>query len=196
MLHRLERRASLEGVAGAAYRHQIRPGDWDVRNNGLRPSIQSRDRGLDALPWPLRALWPEDEVYKHNPVGHLNWQTKWIDGASVALARSASEVTLFQLGDGQALADSMNALLVDSFQDVVLLIDFVPDSIFSGEEDGSLLERGEEPWLDPYAAEDPAELFAVCAEMFFDVPKELRTEYPEVYEQLKRYFKQDPAGAA
>jgi hypothetical protein len=74
----------MEGVAGTAYRHVIRPGEWDVRNNGLRPSIQSRDKGLDALPWPLRARWPEDEVYKLNPVGHLNWQTKWIDGASVA----------------------------------------------------------------------------------------------------------------
>lgn len=58
------------------------------------------------------------------------------------------------------------------------------------------LERGEEPWLDPYAAEDPAELFAVCVEMFFDVPRELRAEYPEVYDQLKRYFRQDPASAA
>ena len=84
VLHRLERRASLEGVAGTAYRHQIRPGEWDVRNNGLRPSIQSREKGLDALPWPLRARWPEDEIYKRNPVGHLNWQTKWIDGAAVA----------------------------------------------------------------------------------------------------------------
>jgi MtfA peptidase len=55
------------------------------------------------------------------------------------------------------------------------------------------LERGEEPWLDPYAAEDPAEFFAVCAEMFFDVPQRFRAEYPDVYEQLKRYFKQDPA---
>jgi Mlc titration factor MtfA (ptsG expression regulator) len=55
------------------------------------------------------------------------------------------------------------------------------------------LERGEEPWLDPYAAEDPAELFAVCAEMFFDVPAELRSEYPDVYAQLARFFKQDPA---
>ena len=40
------------------------------------------------------------------------------------------------------------------------------------------LERGEEPWLDPYAAEDPAEFFAVCAEMFFDVPQRFRAEYP------------------
>ena len=58
------------------------------------------------------------------------------------------------------------------------------------------LDRGEEPWLDPYAAEDPAEFFAVCAEMFFDVPQDLRDEYPDVYEQLKLYFKQDPAAAA
>jgi len=58
------------------------------------------------------------------------------------------------------------------------------------------LDRGEEPWLDPYAAEDSSEFFAVCAEMFFDVPRELRDEYPDVYEQLKRFFKQDPAAAA
>jgi hypothetical protein len=58
------------------------------------------------------------------------------------------------------------------------------------------LERGEEPWLDAYAAEDPAEFFAVCAEMFFDVPLRFRAEYPGVYDQLKNYFKQDPAAAA
>jgi Mlc titration factor MtfA (ptsG expression regulator) len=58
------------------------------------------------------------------------------------------------------------------------------------------LERGEEPWLDPYAAEDPAEFFAVCCEMFFDVPQRFRAEYPDVYDQLSRYFKQDPAAAA
>jgi len=58
------------------------------------------------------------------------------------------------------------------------------------------LERGEEPWLDPYAAEDPAEFFAVCAELFFDVPDRLRSEYPDVYAQLARFFKQDPAAVA
>jgi radical SAM superfamily enzyme YgiQ (UPF0313 family) len=84
VLHRLERRATLEGVKGVAYRHVIRPGEWDVRNNGLRTSLPSRGLGLDTLPWPLRSRWAEDEVYKVNPVGHLNWQTKWIDGAAVA----------------------------------------------------------------------------------------------------------------
>ncbi|MBI4628714.1 MAG: B12-binding domain-containing radical SAM protein [Candidatus Rokubacteria bacterium] len=83
VLHRLETGGSLKGVKGTAYRHVIRPGEWTVRNNGLRASVPSREQGLDALPWPLRSRWPEDEVYKVNPVGHLNWQTKWVDGASV-----------------------------------------------------------------------------------------------------------------
>jgi len=56
------------------------------------------------------------------------------------------------------------------------------------------LERGEEPWIDPYAAEDPGEFFAVCAELFFDVPGDFAAEYPAVYAQLAAYFRQDPAG--
>lgn len=55
------------------------------------------------------------------------------------------------------------------------------------------LDRGEEPWIDPYAAEDPSEFFAVTAELFFDVPEELADEYPELYAQLAAFFKQDPA---
>jgi Mlc titration factor MtfA (ptsG expression regulator) len=54
------------------------------------------------------------------------------------------------------------------------------------------LERGEEPWIDPYAAEDPGEFFAVCAELFFDVPADLAAEYPKIYAQLAAYFRQDP----
>jgi anaerobic magnesium-protoporphyrin IX monomethyl ester cyclase len=84
VLHRFEARASLEGVRGTAYRHVVRPGEWTVRNNGLRPSLGSREQGLDSVPWPLRSKWAEDEIYKVNPVGHLNWKTKWLDGASVA----------------------------------------------------------------------------------------------------------------
>lgn len=58
------------------------------------------------------------------------------------------------------------------------------------------LDRGEEPWLDPYAAEDPAEFFAVCSELFFDVPERLKQEHPDVYGQLALFFRQDPAASA
>ena len=58
------------------------------------------------------------------------------------------------------------------------------------------VDRDEETWLDPYAAEDPGEFFAVCTEMFFDVPDELAIEYPAIYAQLARFFKQDPAAGA
>lgn len=47
--------------------------------------------------------------------------------------------------------------------------------------------------LDPYAAESPAEFFAVASEMFFDDPLVLQRGYPAVYEQLALFYRQDPA---
>jgi MtfA peptidase len=55
------------------------------------------------------------------------------------------------------------------------------------------VDRDRETWLDPYAAESPAEFFAVISEAFFVAPQETRRRYPDVYEQLKRFYRQDPA---
>lgn len=55
------------------------------------------------------------------------------------------------------------------------------------------LERGKETWLDPYAAEHPAEFFAVISEAFFEDPGETKRRYPEVYGQLRLFYRQDPA---
>jgi len=54
------------------------------------------------------------------------------------------------------------------------------------------VDRGEETWIDPYAAEHPAEFFAVTSEVFFETPAVLKTEYPAVYEQLRQFYRQDP----
>ena len=57
------------------------------------------------------------------------------------------------------------------------------------------LQRDEEPWIDEYAAESPAEFFAVSAEYFFDLPELLCRHEPELYRLLTQFFRQDPAAA-
>jgi len=47
--------------------------------------------------------------------------------------------------------------------------------------------------LDPYGAESPGEFFAVMSETFFEAPEVLRAEYPELYDQFCRFYRQDPA---
>jgi len=47
--------------------------------------------------------------------------------------------------------------------------------------------------VDPYAATSPAEFFAVMSEVFFERPDVLIAHFPAVYEQLRRYYRQDPS---
>ncbi|MDP2142629.1 MAG: zinc-dependent peptidase [Gallionella sp.] len=54
------------------------------------------------------------------------------------------------------------------------------------------VDLGEETQIDPYAAESPAEFFAVLTEYFFEAPDVLHEAYPEVYRQLMLFYLQDP----
>lgn len=51
---------------------------------------------------------------------------------------------------------------------------------------------GAETLLDPYAAENPGEFFAVMSETFFETPNILNEEYPALYTQFVRFYRQDP----
>lgn len=55
------------------------------------------------------------------------------------------------------------------------------------------VDSDDEVPLDPYAAEHPAEFFAVMSEAFFETPTLLKSEYPEVYAQMAQYYRLDPA---
>jgi len=55
------------------------------------------------------------------------------------------------------------------------------------------VESGEDTTIDPYAAESPAEFFAVLSEVFFADPTLLVQEYPKIYELFQWFYKQDPA---
>ncbi len=46
--------------------------------------------------------------------------------------------------------------------------------------------------LNKYGATNPAEFFAVATEAFFEKSKQMHNHSPELYEELKRYYKLDP----
>ena len=54
-------------------------------------------------------------------------------------------------------------------------------------------DAGEPTVLDPYGAEDPAEFFAVATETFFERGAMLRERHPRLYEELQRFYRQEPA---
>ncbi|MFG0331667.1 MAG: zinc-dependent peptidase [Phycisphaerales bacterium] len=56
------------------------------------------------------------------------------------------------------------------------------------------LAQGRPTLLGRYAATNPAEFFAVATELFFERPLHLRGEHPALYDQLRGFYRQDPAG--
>jgi MtfA peptidase len=58
------------------------------------------------------------------------------------------------------------------------------------------LRTGHGSPLDPYGATNPAELFAVATEAFFDTPLPLRQALPDLYDILSGFYQQDPAARA
>jgi len=55
------------------------------------------------------------------------------------------------------------------------------------------VDRGEPTFLDPYAAEDEVEFFAVASEEFIECSAELRTAHPRLYALLREFYGIDPA---
>jgi len=76
VLHRLELGETLNGVKGTWFKDE----NGEITSNGKRASILPGEKGLDCLPWPARFLYDIEGVYKLNPVGHLNWVSKWEGG--------------------------------------------------------------------------------------------------------------------
>ncbi|MEW6078521.1 MAG: M90 family metallopeptidase [Thermodesulfobacteriota bacterium] len=53
-------------------------------------------------------------------------------------------------------------------------------------------EQGRISFLDAYGAASEAEFFAVATEQFFDQPRQMVNQAPELYRVLKAYYHQDP----
>jgi Mlc titration factor MtfA (ptsG expression regulator) len=55
------------------------------------------------------------------------------------------------------------------------------------------VDAGRPTVLDEYGATNPAEFFAVATETFFEKPEQLKTAEPDLYDQLRQFYRQDPA---
>ncbi|MHB8535166.1 MAG: M90 family metallopeptidase [Sulfuricaulis sp.] len=56
----------------------------------------------------------------------------------------------------------------------------------------SSLRAGVSGRIDAYAGSDPAEFFAVLSETFFTAPRFIAEDFPTVYRQMARFYRQDP----
>lgn len=54
------------------------------------------------------------------------------------------------------------------------------------------LRRRQPTVFDSYGAKNLAEFFAVVTETFFEQPEKLKSAHPELYNELTRFYKQDP----
>ena len=54
------------------------------------------------------------------------------------------------------------------------------------------VQAGRHGVIDPYAATDPAEFFAVVSELFFEQPRELAVAHPRLFREFARYYGTNP----
>ncbi len=52
---------------------------------------------------------------------------------------------------------------------------------------------GDYKFIGEYAATNEAEFFAIISERFFESPKSLKEKFPDLYNELKSFYKTDPA---
>lgn len=56
------------------------------------------------------------------------------------------------------------------------------------------IEKGRKSFLNAYGATSEAEFFAVATEQFFDQPRWMIEQAPDLYRVLQEYYRQNPAG--
>ena len=64
--------------------------------------------------------------------------------------------------------------------------------VLGGEYEAMQKKKRRRSAMRKYGATNPAEFFAVATETFFEKPKQMHKKHPELYDELKDYYKLDP----
>ena len=82
-----------------------------------------------------------------------------------------------------------HAAITEAYADFCRRVDEAP--LFEDAQDENDVDL--DSVLDPYAATLPGEFFAVTSEVFFTAPAHLQAEYPALYREFCKLYRQDPA---
>ncbi|MEO0566109.1 MAG: M90 family metallopeptidase [Pseudomonadota bacterium] len=146
-------------------RRMVQHGDLILEEESVRLG-ESWSRGPVVLSWP------------HVEQGGLNYK----DGSNLVLHEFAHQFDDLSgdtdgvplLRSGQCYAE-WDEIFVKGYEDHVRQV-----------------EKGRRTFLDDYGATGPEEFFAVSVEVFFEKPKQLQREEPQIYAQLSNLFGLDP----
>jgi Mlc titration factor MtfA (ptsG expression regulator) len=169
------------------------------RQHDFYPRLQSILVYPDAYPVPVVRVVPGNiAVEGHEMRAGESWRTGAVvlswnhvlrrpaavpEGRNVALHEFAHQI------------DQENGF-VDGAPDLSTSSQYAAWARVLGSEFATLSKQTaeEQPTLiDKYGATEPAEFFAVVTEYFFEKPLQLKQRHPELYEELKRFYRQDPA---
>jgi Mlc titration factor MtfA (ptsG expression regulator) len=134
--------------------------------------------------------WEEDksgESWDEGPV-LFSWKdieaSGWGDGYNVVIHEAAHKLDMTDghVNGRPALHEGMS---VDEWRRVFSLA-FADFSRSAG-------RRKRKSRIDAYAADSDSEFFAVTSEYFFERPRILKSEYPDVYRLLSSFYRQDPS---
>jgi len=159
-------------VSVIVYPAQFAPKRTYVDENGLEHSTHSVLSGESWHKGPVILSW-EDSQYGgiadgHNLVIHeFAHKLDILNGSANGFPplHKGMQATVWSKALAEAFADFQNKMSTNTF---------IP--------------------IDDYAATSPAEFFAVLSEVFFERPDILYTYYPQVYEQFKLFYRQNPLG--
>lgn len=168
-----------------------------------RPStLYSRVRWIYLYPGAFRSRRPERDEFGvvSHPEGELLGHS-WSDGR-VVLAWDSVRDSIRHSGDGfnVVLHEFAHQLdQEDGSADGAPLLrergDYARWSEVLAREYEHLqreLDRGVHGLIDPYAATNPAEFFAVVTEFYFECPRELAQQHPQLYQAFQDYYRVDP----
>lgn len=126
------------------------------------------------------------EAWSHGPVvlsrADVEESAQWCDGFNVVIHELAHKLDMLN-GDANGFPPLHRGMRPQ---------DWARDWSEAYDAFCRQVDEGRETVLDPYAAEHPAEFFAVLSEAFFELPEVLGQEWPQVYSHLAAFYRVDP----